>query len=112
MELGVVGSGFFAQNHLRAWANLKPRGIEIAAVSGVDSTKASAAADRFGASTGNPTPRQCSASGVAASSTSGDPLQDASDRAEAIRTDIPTCRAMAAAAQSAGLFTRTSASRP
>lgn len=44
MEPGVVGRGFFAQNHLHAWADLKPRGIEIAAVYDVDSAKAKAAA--------------------------------------------------------------------
>ena len=47
MELGVVGCGFFAQNHLNAWTDLKPRGIEIAAVCDVDPAKAKTAAERF-----------------------------------------------------------------
>ena len=47
MELGVVGCGFFAQNHLHAWTDLKPRGVEITAVCDVDPTKAKAAAERF-----------------------------------------------------------------
>jgi predicted dehydrogenase len=44
-KLGVVGCGFFAQNHLHAWADLKPRGVEITAVCDVDSGKAEA--ERF-----------------------------------------------------------------
>lgn len=47
MEPGVVGCGFFAQNHLHAWSDLKPRGIEIAAVCDVDPAKAKPAAERF-----------------------------------------------------------------
>ena len=47
MELGVIGCGFFAQNHLYAWTDLKPQGVEIAAVCDVDPAKAKAAAERF-----------------------------------------------------------------
>ncbi|HEY3147742.1 MAG TPA: Gfo/Idh/MocA family oxidoreductase [Dongiaceae bacterium] len=48
MKVGVVGCGFFAQNHLHAWTDLVPRGIEIAAVCDVDPAKAKAAAEKFG----------------------------------------------------------------
>ncbi|HJT15502.1 MAG TPA: Gfo/Idh/MocA family oxidoreductase [Dongiaceae bacterium] len=42
MELGVVGCGFFAQNHLHAWTHLKSRDAHIAAVCDVDPAKAKA----------------------------------------------------------------------
>lgn len=46
--LGVIGCGFFAQNHLHAWTDLRSKGVEIVAVCDVDETKARAAADKFG----------------------------------------------------------------
>jgi predicted dehydrogenase len=46
--LAVVGCGFFAQNHLHAWTDLRSKGVEIVAVCDVDETKARAAADKFG----------------------------------------------------------------
>ena len=47
MELGVVGCGVFARNHLHAWTDLRARGVEITAVCDVDPTKAKTAATRF-----------------------------------------------------------------
>jgi D-apiose dehydrogenase len=46
--LGVIGCGFFAQNHLHAWTDLSSKGVEVAAVCDVDEAKARAAADKFG----------------------------------------------------------------
>lgn len=46
--LGVIGCGFFAQNHLHAWTDLRSKGVEIVAVCDVDEAKARAAADKFG----------------------------------------------------------------
>lgn len=46
--LGVIGCGFFAQNHLHAWTDLAPKGVEVVAVCDVDEAKARAAADKFG----------------------------------------------------------------
>jgi len=49
IALGIVGCGFFAQNHLHAWADLKDHGVEIAAVCDVDPARAKAAAQAYGA---------------------------------------------------------------
>ncbi|HEV8391726.1 MAG TPA: Gfo/Idh/MocA family oxidoreductase [Dongiaceae bacterium] len=46
--LAVVGCGFFAQNHLHAWMDLAPKGVEIVAVCDIDEAKARATADKFG----------------------------------------------------------------
>jgi predicted dehydrogenase len=46
--LGVIGCGFFAQNHLHAWTDLASQGVEVVAVCDVDEAKARAAADKFG----------------------------------------------------------------
>jgi len=46
--LAVVGCGFFAQNHLHAWKDLEPKGVDVVAVCDVDEAKARAAAERFG----------------------------------------------------------------
>ena len=48
MRGAVIGCGFFAQNHLNAWASLKGEGTEIAAVCDRDRAKAEAAARAFG----------------------------------------------------------------
>ncbi len=48
IALGVIGCGFFAQNHLHAWDDLRAEGIEIAAVCDIDPAKAKAAAETFG----------------------------------------------------------------
>ena len=44
--LGVIGCGFFAQNHLHAWTDLAGKGVEIVAVCDIDEAKARAAADQ------------------------------------------------------------------
>lgn len=47
-RVGVIGCGFFAQNHLAAWAGMKD--VVLAAVCDLDSSKAEAAATKYGAS--------------------------------------------------------------
>lgn len=47
VHLGLIGCGFFAQNHLHAWHDLKPEGVDIVAVCDVDPERAKAAADKF-----------------------------------------------------------------
>lgn len=48
-RIGVVGCGFFAQNHLNAWATLKSEGVKIAAVCDLSEENARKAAEAFGA---------------------------------------------------------------
>src|SRR5271165_4138102 len=48
MRGALIGCGFFAQNHLNAWASLKGEGIELVAVCDKDRAKADAAARAFG----------------------------------------------------------------
>lgn len=48
IRLGLIGCGFFAQNHLNAWKDLAPEGVDLVAVCDIDPAKARAAADRFG----------------------------------------------------------------
>ena len=48
-RIGLIGCGFFAQNHLNAWNDLKSQGAELVAVCDVDPAKAEAAGKRFGA---------------------------------------------------------------
>lgn len=43
----VIGCGFFAENHLNAWASIPD--VDLAAVCDLDPSKAAAAAERFGA---------------------------------------------------------------
>ncbi len=50
LRAGVIGCGFFAQNHLHAWRDLAADGVELAAVCDLDDAKAAAAARTFGAS--------------------------------------------------------------
>lgn len=47
IRLGLVGCGFFAQNHLHAWKDLEPEGVELVAVCDIDAGKARAAAEQF-----------------------------------------------------------------
>jgi predicted dehydrogenase len=117
MELGVVGCGFIAQNHLHAWTDLKPRGVEITAVCDVDPAKAKAAAGRFQVphwySDAETMFRERSL-GLVDIVTRVDthrPLVDLAIRHKVpaivqkpFGPDIAACRAMAASAQSAGLF--------
>jgi predicted dehydrogenase len=49
IRLGIVGCGFFAENHLHAWTSLRDAGVRIAAVCDLDAAKAKAAAAKFGA---------------------------------------------------------------
>jgi D-apiose dehydrogenase len=49
IRVGVVGCGFFAQNHLHSWKGLAGQGAELAAVCDIDPAKAKAAAANFGA---------------------------------------------------------------
>jgi predicted dehydrogenase len=48
MRVAVVGCGFFAQNHLHSWKDLRGQGVDLVAVCDIDSTKAKAAAETFG----------------------------------------------------------------
>ena len=47
MRVGVIGCGFFAQNHLNGWRDLSAEGIELVAVCDIDATKAEEAAKTF-----------------------------------------------------------------
>jgi predicted dehydrogenase len=49
VKVGLIGCGFYAQNHLHAWADLKAQGAELAAVCDLDNAKAEAAGAKFGA---------------------------------------------------------------
>lgn len=48
IRLGLIGCGFFAQNHLAAWKDLEPEGVDLFAVCDIDEAKARAAAEKFG----------------------------------------------------------------
>ncbi len=48
IALGLIGCGFFAQNHLHSWQDLKPEGVDIVAVCDTDAARAKAAAETFG----------------------------------------------------------------
>jgi D-apiose dehydrogenase len=48
MRVAVVGCGFFAQNHLHSWKDLRGQGVDLVAVCDIDPTKAMAAAETFG----------------------------------------------------------------
>ena len=48
-RIGLIGCGFYAQNHLNAWADLKSQGADLVAVCDLDPAKAEAAGKRFGA---------------------------------------------------------------
>jgi predicted dehydrogenase len=48
MRVGLIGCGFYAQNHLNAWADLKPDGAILSAVCDRDPAKAEAAGTKFG----------------------------------------------------------------
>ena len=49
-RVGLIGCGFFAQNHLHAWRDLAGEGAALVAVCDADRTKAEAAAKTFGVS--------------------------------------------------------------
>lgn len=46
--IGMVGCGFYAQNHLHAWADLRPEGAILAAVCDRDPARAAEAGAKFG----------------------------------------------------------------
>jgi predicted dehydrogenase len=48
VAVGVVGCGFYAQNHLHAWSSLGPEGAMLIAVCDRDPAKAEAAGAKFG----------------------------------------------------------------
>jgi predicted dehydrogenase len=48
IRLGLIGCGFFAQNHLHASRDLKSEGVDIVAVCDTDAERAKAAAETFG----------------------------------------------------------------
>src|SRR5689334_11847770 len=48
MKGALIGCGFFAQNHLNAWRDLRAEGIDLVAVCDIDRAKAKAAAEAFG----------------------------------------------------------------
>ena len=50
MRGALIGCGFFAQNHLNAWREMRADGVELAAVCDVDGAKARAAANEFSVS--------------------------------------------------------------
>jgi predicted dehydrogenase len=47
LRVGLIGCGFFAQNHLHAWRDIE--GVELAAVCDLDAAKAKSVAEQFGA---------------------------------------------------------------
>lgn len=48
-RIGLIGCGFYAQNHLNAWNDLKSQGAELVAVCDLDPVKAEAAGKLFSA---------------------------------------------------------------
>lgn len=48
MRVGIIGCGFYAQNHLSAWRDLSASGAELCAACDCDQQKAQAAGDAFG----------------------------------------------------------------
>ena len=48
MRGAVIGCGFFAQNQLNAWRDMRAEGVELVAVCDLDAGKAKAAAETFG----------------------------------------------------------------
>lgn len=48
MQVGLIGCGFYAQNHLNAWADLRSEGAILSAVCDRDPAKAEAAGTKFG----------------------------------------------------------------
>ncbi len=47
-RVGLIGCGFYAQNHLNAWTDLRNAGAELVAVCDLDPVKAEAAGTKFG----------------------------------------------------------------
>lgn len=49
IAVGLIGCGFFAQNHLHAWTDLAREGADLVAVCDIDPGKAKAAGEKFAA---------------------------------------------------------------
>ncbi len=49
VRVGLIGCGFYAQNHLNSWRDLASDGAQLVAVCDRDEAKARAAAEKFGA---------------------------------------------------------------
>jgi len=49
IRVGLIGCGFYAQNHLNSWRELATQGAELLAVCDRDEAKARAAGEKFGA---------------------------------------------------------------
>lgn len=49
IRIGLIGCGFYAQNHLHAWRDLRQEGAELVAVCDLDPEKAAKAANQFDA---------------------------------------------------------------
>lgn len=47
LRIGLIGCGWYAQNHLHAWQDLAPEGAELVGVTDIDPDKAAAAAAKF-----------------------------------------------------------------
>jgi predicted dehydrogenase len=47
IAIGLIGCGFFAQNHLHAWTDLRHEGADLVAVCDIDPVKARAAGEKF-----------------------------------------------------------------
>lgn len=47
-RIGLVGCGFFARNHMFAWKELEPKGVDLVAVCDLDRDKATSFAREFG----------------------------------------------------------------
>jgi len=117
MKLGVIGCGFFAQNHLHAWTDLGASGLKIVAVCDVDPAKAKAAAERFRvphwyANSETMFDQQClDLVDIVTRAETHQAVVEQSIRHQVpaivqkpFGPDIAACRAMTAAAQSAGVF--------
>jgi predicted dehydrogenase len=48
VRVGLIGCGFYAQNHLHSWQDLAPEGAVLTAVCDVDPAKAKAAGEEYG----------------------------------------------------------------
>jgi D-apiose dehydrogenase len=48
IRIGVIGCGFYAENHLQSWRHLAPQGAVLAAVCDIDPAKAAQAGTTFG----------------------------------------------------------------
>jgi predicted dehydrogenase len=48
-KIGIIGCGFYAENHLHAWADLRSQGADLVAVCDLDPEKAKAAGDMLSA---------------------------------------------------------------